>query len=278
MTRWWHQDDRTLLRLSGTDTRRLLQGIVTNNIDHLDTQPAIFSLLLTPQGKLLHDFFLIADGEDVLVDIATTHAAAWQKKLTMYRLRADMTITQPEDWHVYTSPDGAITPHGISFIDPRYHALGSRMAVQGTPDITIHGDATSYDGWRLQHGIAEAAHDMIDGRSFALEMHYDTLHAIDFHKGCYVGQEVTARAKHRGTLRKQMLPIHSDTPLPPPDTPLYAGEQEIGRMRSSRENIGIGLIRLDAWDAALEAGQYITAAGQKVTITRPEWVPAPASA
>ncbi len=272
-TPYHHLSTRTLIRLQGNDTRKLLQGIITNNMDTLETEPAMFSALLTPQGKFLFDFFLIRDADGYLLDIDKCYAEALIKKLTMYRLRADMHITPIADWSALASmademPD--LASGGIAYRDPRIMSMGWRIA---TPNIPKNSqDAVAYNEHRLSLGVPDGAQDAVQDKSLLLELGYDHLHAIDFHKGCYVGQEVTARTKYRGNLKKHLYQVTSAIPLPPYGTTLMQEDREVGEMRSSYGCTGLALIR-DAAVETIDSTVIYVGDQQVIQAVRPAWWP-----
>ncbi len=186
---------RRLLRISGSDARDFLQGLITNDVAKLDNG-LVYAAMLTPQGKYLADFFLVPDGDAILLDTDGDQTDSLAKRLTMYKLRADVTIE--EDARTVTRGIGA-TPEG-AFTDPRAQALGWR-AYDGTP-----GDDTNWTALNVDHAIPSAGIEL-GADSFILEMGFERLHGVGFKKGCYVGQEVTARMKHKTDLRKGLAQI-----------------------------------------------------------------------
>ena len=181
--------DRALIRLSGVDVREFLDGLVTNALDVL---PA-YAALLTPQGKVIADFIVWADSDDLLLDCDSAAAEALERRLTMYRLRRAITIEREETLAVHWSPEGAD--------DPRLAALGKRW-------IAPPGEAAS--GWlehRLRLGVAEGATELAD--LLWLECNADELNGVSFTKGCFVGQENTARMNWRGKVNRRLLVVPS---------------------------------------------------------------------
>ncbi len=192
--------DRTVWMVTGRDALPFLQGMVSNDVLPLGRGPGIvWAALLTPQGKYLADFFVVGTGDALLIDIATPLADATLRRLTMYRLRADVQITPADDVPVTRGlghgPAGALA-------DPRHAALGWRA--YGLPG----GPATvDWDAIRVAHMIPESLRELIPDDSYLLEMGFERLHGVDFRKGCYVGQEVTARMKHKTELRKGLARV-----------------------------------------------------------------------
>ncbi|WP_092081618.1 YgfZ/GcvT domain-containing protein [Poseidonocella sedimentorum] len=235
---------RRVLRLSGAEVRDFLQNLVTNDIAGLDTG-LVYAALLTPQGKLISDFFLAADGADVLMDLPESQAATVLQRLTLYKLRADVTIAETA-LHVRRglgpAPEGA-------FPDPRHPALGWR-AIGAAP-----GSAPQID-WpalRVAHLIPEMGVDL-DGESYILEAGFEALNGVDFRKGCYVGQEVTARMKHKTELRKGLARVRVEGEAGT-GTPIE-GEtgKPVGTLLTRAGDEAIAYLRFDRAQGALKAG------------------------
>jgi tRNA-modifying protein YgfZ len=258
-----HLTDRSLISVKGAGARTFLQGIITNDVQLLETEGAIFSALLSPQGKFLHDFFLTQDGEDLLLETESRQIEGLLKLLIMYRLRAKVTFTPLPEWRVYancypersegslnTAPDSSAAPQNnsalISLKDPRHPDMGIRLYAP-SPLLYPTQPLQAYETHRLTVGIPEGWKDAIHGRSFLLEMGYDKLHAVDFTKGCYVGQEVTARSRFRAELRKSIHRVTATAPLPPLGTEITTAENiTAGEMRSSSGIHGLAMIRHEA--------------------------------
>jgi hypothetical protein len=191
--------DRTLWALTGADALTFLQGLVSNDVRPLAAGPGIvWAALLSPQGKYLADFFVVhRPGGGLLIDIATALAPATLRRLTMYRLRADVQLA-PLGLHVHRGLDP--TPKD-ALPDPRHPALGWRAwrAAPGAPP------AIDWDRIRVDHLIPESGVELLPDDSYILEHGFERLHGVDFRKGCYVGQEVTARMKHKTDLRKGLV-------------------------------------------------------------------------
>ena len=237
--------DRTLWSLTGTDALTFLQGLVSNDLRPLEgTDGIVWCALLTPQGKYLADFFVVRSAGHLLIDIATPLAAATLRRLTMYRLRADVQIA-PADLHVQRGlgpmPAGALP-------DPRHPALGWRSygAEGGQPAI-------DWDAIRIAHLIPESGVELIPDDSYILEAGFERLHGVDFRKGCYVGQEVTARMKHKTELRKGLARVAIDGHAPI-GTEILADGKPAGLLFSQSGGQAIAYLRFDRADAALTAG------------------------
>lgn len=238
--------DRTVWSLTGKDALTFLQGLVSNDVRPLETAPGIvWAALLTPQGKYLADFFVLRrDGGDLLIDIATALAPATLRRLTMYRLRADVQIA-PVALHVQRGL-GPIPPDALP--DPRHPALGWRAysEAEGT------APAIDWDAIRVAHLIPESGIELIPDDSYILEAGFERLHGVDFRKGCYVGQEVTARMKHKTELRKGLARVVLEGRAPV-GTEITAGEKTVGRLFTQSDGHAIAYLRLDQANGIMQA-------------------------
>jgi folate-binding protein YgfZ len=228
---------RKVFRFSGTDVRKFLQNLITNDIKRLDTGP-VYSALLTPQGKFIADFFLIPDGNDILMDVDTDAAAPLIPRLNMYKLRADVTISETNlivSRGLDDAPEGAVA-------DPRDANLGWRY--YGAEDHNT--DTVDWDVLRVDHKIPEMGREL-DAESYILEMGFEGLNGVDFRKGCYVGQEVTARMKHKTELRKGLVRLVSDADIPE-NADVVSNGKVIGRTHTSAGKRALAYLRYDRVD------------------------------
>ena len=228
---------RKVFRFSGTDARKFLQNLITNDIKRLDTGP-VYSALLTPQGKFIADFFLIADGNDILMDVDAGAAATLIPRLNMYKLRADVTISETDlivSRGLNDAPEGAVA-------DPRDANLGWRY--YGAEDHNM--DTVDWDALRVDHKIPEMGREL-DAESYILEMGFEGLNGVDFRKGCYVGQEVTARMKHKTELRKGLVRLIADADIPE-NADVMSNGKVIGRTHTSAGKRALAYLRYDRAD------------------------------
>ena len=228
---------RKVFRFSGADARKFLQNLITNDIKRLDTGP-VYSALLTPQGKFIADFFLIPDGNDILMDVDTDAAAPLIPRLNMYKLRADVTISETNlivSRGLNDAPEGAVA-------DPRDANLGWRY--YGAEDHNT--DTVDWDVLRVDHKIPEMGREL-DAESYILEMGFEGLNGVDFRKGCYVGQEVTARMKHKTELRKGLVRLVSDADIPE-NADVVSNGKVIGRTHTSAGKRALAYLRYDRVD------------------------------
>jgi folate-binding protein YgfZ len=269
-----HLTDRGVLAISGDDSREFLQGLITNDIRKASAEHALFAALLSPQGRFLHDFFIIEREGKLLLETQKDRIGDLIKRLKMYRLRSKVEFTEVPQLQVAAvwgeeSDKWQVASGSIMYADPRLPELGSRILLPEVP--TFVGTPGDYDRHRISLGVPEGAKDLIVDRSILLEYGYDELHAIDFAKGCYVGQEVTARSKHRATLRKFIHKVHSFTPLPPVDSKILWAEREVGIMRSSTSDIGLALLQVSEVQRATEADLPLHCGETIISCELPAW-------
>jgi folate-binding protein YgfZ len=257
--------DRVVLRVAGDPARHFLNNLVTSEIETLAPGDARYTALLTPQGKIVADFFVVAAPESeggFYIDCPAELADELFQKLTFYRLRAKVTIEKTglavlAIW----GGDGA-TPKGIAFPDPRLPTLGSRVLTP--PDeakVLTLADITAYDAHRIALGVPRGGADFKYNDAFPHDADLDKLHGVDFKKGCFVGQEVVSRVEHRGTARNRIVPVSFDGAAPPAGTGVMAGEKSVGIMGSSAGKIGLAMLRVDRVAEALSAGTKLSAGG-----------------
>ncbi len=259
--------DRAVIAISGEDARSFLQGIITNDIYKVSENTAVFAAILSPQGRFLHDFFIIESQEKLFLETEKSSLPDLLKRLKMYKLRSNVEIEERPELKVgvtfslkggeYSSPSSlTLTPseevvvenssayprNSFTYQDPRHSELGTRIIGENLP-IESTGD---YDLHRLKLAIPEGSKDLIVNRSLPVEWAYEKLHGVDFNKGCYVGQEVTARSVHRASLHKYIHSVKANSKLPPAGTKIMAGEKEAGIIASSHSNIGLALLNMEA--------------------------------
>ena len=259
-------EDRAIVAVSGADAHTFLQGLITNDVDAVAPGAPIYAALLTPQGKILFDFLIADDGTGTLMlDCWAPARDALIKRLSMYRLRAKVEIGVRDDLAAFASWDGSSLP-GLVFTDPRLPALGKRSIAPS------EDGSAGYLSHRLSLGVPEGR-DFGSDKIFALDAGLGELHGVAFDKGCYVGQELTARMKHRGTARKRILVVEStDKSALTVGAELRATGHSIGEIVSVYDSSGFALVRLDRLE---EAGATpIDAAGAMVRMTKPDWLSA----
>ncbi len=267
-------NDRAILALEGADTRNFLQGLVTGDVVHWDVGESLYAALLTPQGKVLFDFILTMCEPVVLLDCAAVLAHDLVKRLNFYRLRAKVSIIARPELAVAAlwGQPRAIGGDIVSASDPRLPALGSRLV--GTREKIGAAIAQiptgDYDAFRLQLGVPGSA-DLPPDQVFALDAGMEELHGVSFSKGCYVGQEVTSRMKHRSSARRRFY-IAEGREIPPPGTAIEAQGREVGRITSANGPLGLALVRLDRLAEAEQNHSSLLAADKPVSLRRPDWL------
>lgn len=232
--------NRTVLKLSGADCVSFLQGLVTNDVSKPDG--LVYSALLTPQGKFIADFFVQQDGVTILLDVATSHAPALFQKLSMYRLRADVQIEDSG----FSVSNGVGTPPDGAFSDPRHPDLGWRHIHQGTAQTTDLIDL------RVTHCIPETGIELTPD-TYILEAGFERLNGVDFRKGCFIGQEIVARMKHKTELRKGLrkMAISGAAPV---GSDITADGKLVGTLFTQSNGHAIAHVRLDRSAGTLRAG------------------------
>lgn len=257
-------EDRGVVAVTGEDALKFLDNLITNDMDLLDTQPAIFAALLTPQGKILFDFFVVKAAGGYLIDVARDQADALVKRLSMYKLRAKVGIAGLPDSCVgiASGPEAA----GTVYADPRSSGIGWRSIV---PDARDMGPPLpGYTALRIEHCLPEGGKDFAWGEAFPHETDMDVLNGLSFTKGCYVGQEIVSRMEHRGTARRRIVRVVTgDGALPSAGTEVKAGDVTIGAMGSSAGGLGLAMLRLDRVAEFASQGVPLTAAG---VVIRPD--------
>jgi folate-binding protein YgfZ len=285
-------EERGVLAVSGPDRTSFLQGLVSNDVGKLASDRALYAALLTAQGKYLHDFMLIEYGDAICLDGEAARLADLKWRLSMYRLRAKVTIEERPDLAVAVvfgadaldvlglpADAGAARRFGdgVVLVDPRFTALGARcllpragmreaLAAAGLSEA----DFAEYDRLRLSFGVPDGSRDLVVEKSILLEAGFDELHGVDWQKGCYIGQELTARTKYRGLIKKRLFPVRIEGSIPAVGAILTLDGREAGEMRSGRDEFGLALVRLEA----VAAGRPLLAesAGASVTPLPVDWM------
>jgi len=260
-----HLEDRTVIAVAGPEARSFLQGLITNDVERLAPGKGVYAALLTPQGKILFDFFLVEGDGAVLMDCAALARDTLLKRLSLYKLRSKVVLEPRDQLAVLAEWDGSHAKYAIDYPDPRVDTLGRRAIVAKGEMRSDVLPAAADRAHRLALGVPEAE-DFGSDRMFALDGGLDELNAVDFKKGCYVGQELTARMKHRGTARKRLLPVKSDAAIA--GAAVSAAGREIGEVVSD----SFPLIRLDRLEEARRAGAAVTIGSSPVDLVEPAWL------
>ena len=288
-------ETRGVLAISGEEAREFLQGLISNDINKVSEARAIYAALLTPQGKYLFDFLIVQRGEQLLLDAEASRLQALSQRLTMYKLRTKVDITDVSgEVAVFALPGlegiaasklpnqrgaAASLDDGIIFIDPRLSALGARALLPFNSARAwleakglAAGDVAEFHALRRQLGVPEGSQDLAVDKATLLESGFEELNGVDFDKGCFVGQELTARMKYRALVKKRLLPVAFEGAPPPSGAAIKAGDRDIGEIRSANNGWGLALVRLDRLADATNQREPLMADGTMLTPQKPDWV------
>ena len=280
--------DRSVLEISGEDARTFLQGLISNDVQKVSNKQAIYSAFLTAQGKFLHDFFITVLGSTLYLDCEASRIQDLLKRLKIYKLRSNIEIQIIENFEILAlfgtnslkildlpQNVGAAKSFesGIIYTDPRLTAAGARCIIPKDSlqkVITlgfVEASFESYQRHRISLGLPDSSRDMEVEKSILLESGFEELNGIDFNKGCFMGQELTARTKYRGLVKKRLIPISIDGATPSPGEVIKQDGKNVGELRSISGDLGIAIIRLEALekDVSLKAGDAF------IIPKKPEW-------
>ncbi len=280
---------RSVIAVSGADRVEFLQGLISNDTTKVAPGQAIWAALLTPQGRFLNDMFVAdAGGETLLLETERERAPALAKKLKMYTLRSKATVEDRSatmEVAVAFGDDASkalgLDSSAVSFIDPRLEALGVRViapAGQAATLLAARGFAeaplAAYDSLRLALGVPDGSRDLTVEKALLLENGFDELNGVDWKKGCYMGQELTARTKYRALIRKRLFPVKIEGALPEPGAPVLLDGEEVGELRSGSGDRALALLKVEA----ARGGGALTAGDARVTPEIPPWMRLPETA
>jgi folate-binding protein YgfZ len=290
----WPQD-RGLIRIEGADARRFLQGIVSNDVNKVSPARAVYAALLTPQGKYLHDFFIAEVGGALMIDCEAARRDDLLRRLSRFKLRSKVTVAPaPEGVAValiyggdalaalgLPAARGSAKPFagGVTFADPRLAEIGARAILPveaGRAALAAAGIApgqpADYERQRIDLGLPDGSRDLEIEKSILLESGFDELAGVDWDKGCYMGQELTARTHYRALIKKRLVPVRIEGPPPAPGTPILAGDSEVGVMRSAAGGAGLALLKIETLSGAPE----LRAGEARIAPRKPFWLRIPA--
>jgi len=297
ITHPFHLTQRGVLCVAGADRQAFLQGLISNDITRCTPQASLYAALLTPQGKFLHDFFIYDAGDFFLIDCESDRADDLLQRLRAYKLRAKVTVEDMSDaYEVWIFPEGS---EGL--VDPRLSTLGNRgvirkssppladlmqrhqienerelinksLYVDEPPPAPPASGVGAYDHLRLTLGIADGSRDMEVGKSTLLDGNFDFLNGISWTKGCYVGQELTARMHHRDLVKKRLFPVRIDGTPPPFGAIIRQGGQEVGVMRSHNDTIGLALLNVEAAKQAIQTSTGLACETASLSPYLPDWM------
>ena len=254
-----------VVTLSGPDRVTFLNGLVSNDVEKAVPGQAVWAAFLTPQGKYLVDFFVFSDGDKLFLDLPRYAIPELIKKLARFRLRAKVDIADAsEDFKTYVIWQGTPPASPLTSMDPRLPEAGYRSL--STQDLRCSATLRDYAVHRITLGLPDGPPDLEPEKTLLLEAGFDELNGIDWQKGCYMGQELTARTKYRGLVKRRLLPVTFSQPDLSSGTPILANEQEVGTLRSVEGTSALAMIQLSALPHAL------TAAGSALSLHIPGWV------
>ena len=258
--------ERAVVEVTGEDRVAFLQGLVSNDVAQAVPGRAVWAALLTPQGKYLADFFLFAEGDRLLLDVAADRAELLVQKLSRFKLRSKVALAVLPGWGVQAGWGDAPAPEAaVAAPDPRLPEAGWR-ALSPAP-LPADAGAADYHRHRLALGLPDGAPDLEPEKSVLLEAGFDELGGVSWSKGCYMGQELTARTKYRGLLKRRLFPVAVEGPLPPVGTPVMREGAEVGEMRSGQEGLGLALLRLPVTE-----GEALSCGDAVLRPRRPDWM------
>ena len=271
---------RGVITVSGDDRVAFLQGLISNDVTKVAPGKAVWAALLTPQGRFLNDMFVVDAGfGTLLLETEREKAPALARKLGMYKLRSKVTVEDRSatmDVAVVFGPGAEkhnAVPGALSYIDPRLPELGVRVLTPagqagkmlGLPEAPL----ADYEALRLSLGVPDGSRDLPVEKALLLESGFDELNGVDWKKGCYMGQELTARTKYRGLVKKRLFPVKVEGALPAPGTAIERNGEEVGEIRSGAGNRALAMLRLEALEGALTAG------GARIVPQKPDWMKLP---
>jgi len=265
MTQLAHLPDRGVVAVAGADRVAFLQGLVSNDVTQVAPGRAVWAAFLSPQGKWLADFFILADGECLLLDCERGQAADLARRLGRYRLRAQVSVADVSaDWAVHAAWAGAPPARAaVTAADPRLPDAGWRVLHPAV--LPANASADDWQSHRLSLGLPDGSRDLETDKTALLEAGFDELGGVSWSKGCYMGQELTARTKYRGLIKRRLVPVAVDGPMPAPGTPVLREGAEVGTMRSGMAGQGLATLRLEALDTPLVCGEA------RLRVRLPEW-------
>jgi tRNA-modifying protein YgfZ len=263
--------DRAVLEVTGEDRVAFLQGLVSQDIALAAPRRALWSALLTPQGKWLADFFVLSADDRLLLDVESAQREMIAARLLRYRLRAKVSVAAlplvvQVAWGA--APDASSSILAVA-PDPRLPEAGWRILAE-TP-LPTNADAEAWDHHRLTLGLPDGSRDLESEKTVLLEAGFDELNGISWTKGCYMGQELTARTRYRGLLKRRLVPVRIEGALPPRGTPVMRDGLEVGTFRSGQGNRGLAVLRLEA----LRIGGVLGVGEARLEAEIPGWMRLP---
>jgi tRNA-modifying protein YgfZ len=282
MTGYIPLPNRALITISGEDAASFLQGLITIDSEKLAVGSVAYGCLLTPQGKFAYDFFLLRREETLFwLETAADRANELARRLSMFRLRSKVSIELAASEAAVFALFAEALPAGLTgYADPRHKAMGFRVIADSQDAGMTALDAagfeklpiSDYEEKRISLGLPDGARDMEVDKSTMLEGNMEQLGAVDWQKGCYMGQELTARTRYRGLVKKRLIPLLIDGPLPEPGSPVELDGSSVGETRSAFGNKAIALMKLSALEEAQASGKAFTIGKATASPAIPDWL------
>jgi hypothetical protein len=278
---------RGVIEIGGEDRVTFLQGLVSNDVAAVAPGRAVWTALLTPQGKWLADFFILADGglaisglavsglgdgDHLLLECERAQVAMLVPRLARFRLRSKVTVAARDDLSVFVAWGGPPPEADVAAPDPRLPDAGWRLLSAGP--LNTNATDADWDLHRLRLGLPDGSADLEAEKTVLLEAGFDELNGVAWDKGCYMGQELTARTKYRGLVKRRLVPVTVDGTLPAPGTPVLRDGAEVGTMRSGRDALGLAVLRLEALRLEALRGD-LTCGEARLTPHIPDWMRLP---
>jgi hypothetical protein len=286
--------NRGLLKVTGEDAFNFLQGLVTNDVSKVNAECALYAAILSPQGKYLFDFFIIQINGELVIECEADRLDDLKRKLNVYKLRSRVELTDiGQDFTIsalfgdnvaetlqLNNKEGVVKSFlgGVALIDPRVVSIGGRAITpreNAEKMLTESGFSVAkieeYESLRLRLGLPDGCRDMVIDKAILLENGFQELNGIDWEKGCYMGQELTARTHYRGLIKKRLMPVKIEGALPEPGTSVMHGDKNVGEMRSGNAEWGLALIRLEYFKEISDSGENFNAKGTILHPVKPEW-------
>jgi tRNA-modifying protein YgfZ len=267
-------ESRAVLRLAGPDRFAFLQGLISQDIALAEAGRPIFTAFLTPQGKYLFDFFIVPEDDFLLLDCQAAQITDLVKHLTYYKMHSDIALHDTRDYYDVYGLWGAVSDHPRAFTDPRLMGMDERLILPRNlrDSIATNSDEAVYCDHRYKWGIAEGSKEIEAGQATLLEINYDILNAISWTKGCYIGQELTARTHYRGLIKKRYLPFRHEGEMPERHHEVMHNGHVVGRIMAAGEKYGLGLFNLEKIRPIIDEKQIIVDNRATLEVFAPKYV------